>query len=63
MSSIQVNTSTLSHIYLYCPKLSLYTTLKRFGNVRKISYDFHAKCKGSESRQVENRKSHWEEEG
>ena len=39
MSRIMVNTSTLSHIYLYCPKL------------RK--YDFHAKCKGSESRQVD----------
>ena len=41
-------------------KVSLFLRDQRYSDAWKISTDLDAKCKGSESRQVAHRKSHWE---
>ena len=44
-------------------KFSLFLRDQWYSHACKISTDFDEKCKGSESRQVAHRKSHWEAKG
>ena len=40
-------------------QVSLFLRDQGYSDAWQISTDFHAKCKGSESRQVAHRKSYW----
>ena len=44
-------------------KVSLFIRDQWYSDAWKISTDFDEKCKGSDSRQVALRKSHWEAKG